>query len=92
MHVFESAIDLLSYATMQKLDGKEWRTEHLLSLAGVYQPAKRDRKKQSPSGIDTIFEGTFGCKKRLYYIWIMTVPEDLQQKAIQTVVPKKNIV
>lgn len=40
VHVFESAIDLLSYATMQKLDGKEWRTEHLLSLAGVYQPAK----------------------------------------------------
>ena len=44
MHVFESAIDLLSYATMQKLEGKEWRTEHLLSLAGVYQPDKRDKK------------------------------------------------
>ena len=40
MHLFESAIDLLSYATLQKLEGKEWRREHLLSLAGVYQPAK----------------------------------------------------
>lgn len=39
MHLFESAIDLLSYATLLKLDGKEWRREHLLSLAGVYQPA-----------------------------------------------------
>lgn len=39
VHLFESAIDLLSYATLQKLDGKEWRREHLLSLAGVYQPA-----------------------------------------------------
>ena len=42
VHLFESAIDLLSYATLQKLDGKEWRREHLLSLAGVYQPAKRN--------------------------------------------------
>ena len=40
VHLFESAIDLLSYATLQKLEGKEWRREHLLSLAGVYQPAK----------------------------------------------------
>lgn len=45
MHLFESAIDLLSYATLLKLDGKEWRREHLLSLAGVYQPAKEIEKK-----------------------------------------------
>ena len=44
MHLFESAIDLLSYATLLKLDGKEWRREHLLSLAGVYQPAKEIEK------------------------------------------------
>ena len=44
MHLFESAIDLLSYATLQKLDGKEWRREHLLSLAGVYQLAKEIEK------------------------------------------------
>ena len=59
--VFESAIDLLSYATMQKLDRKEWRTEHLLSLAGVYQPA-RDRKVKF-SSIDTIFDRAFGRKR-----------------------------
>ena len=41
VHLFESAVDLLSYATMQKLDGKKWNAEHLLSLAGVYK-AKRD--------------------------------------------------
>ena len=44
VHLFESAVDLLSYATMQKLDGKEWNSEHLLSLAGVYKP-KRDSKE-----------------------------------------------
>lgn len=41
VHLFESAIDLLSYATVLKMDGQDWRAEHLLSLAGVYQPAKK---------------------------------------------------
>ena len=51
VHVFESAIDLLSYATMQRLDGKEWQTEHLLSLAGVYQPAKEIEKSKVPAAL-----------------------------------------
>ena len=38
LHLFESAVDLLSYGTLQKLDGKNWRSESLLSLAGVYKP------------------------------------------------------
>lgn len=46
VHLFESAVDLLSYATMQKLDGKEWNSEHLLSLAGVYKH-KRDTKERT---------------------------------------------
>ena len=49
--LFESAIDLLSYATLQKLDGKEWRREHLLSLAGVYQPAKEIEKSKVPAAL-----------------------------------------
>lgn len=40
VHLFESAIDLLSYATLCKLDGGDWRQHNLLSLAGVYQPKK----------------------------------------------------
>lgn len=36
VHVFESAIDLLSYATLQLRAGKDWCEDHLLSLAGVY--------------------------------------------------------
>jgi len=36
IHVFESAIDLLSYASLLKKEGKNWRSENLLSLAGVY--------------------------------------------------------
>lgn len=41
LNLFESAVDLLSYGTMQKLDGKDWRSENLLSLAGVYKPKAR---------------------------------------------------
>ena len=36
VHVFESAIDLLSYATLLLRAGRDWHEEHLLSLAGVY--------------------------------------------------------
>ncbi len=42
IHVFESAIDLLSYATLLKMSNKDWENENLLALAGVYQPAKKD--------------------------------------------------
>lgn len=40
LHVFESAIDLLSYATLLKLHGWDWHKDHLLSLAGIYEPPK----------------------------------------------------
>ena len=43
VHVFESAIDLLSYATMQKLDGKEWRMEHIEQADAVNKKHKRKR-------------------------------------------------
>lgn len=37
VHVFESAIDLLSFATLELLEGRDWKAETLLSLAGVFQ-------------------------------------------------------
>ena len=36
LHIFECAIDLLSYATLLKNENKEWYNENLLSLGGVY--------------------------------------------------------
>ena len=42
VHLFEAAIDLLSYATYLKCEGKDYRKENLLSLSGVYQP-KNDK-------------------------------------------------
>jgi len=40
LHLFESAVDALSYATLLKMHGRDWRQTHLLSLAGVFAPAK----------------------------------------------------
>lgn len=48
VHLFESAIDLLSYATLQKMAGNDWRQEHLLSLAGVYRPGKKLKESSLP--------------------------------------------
>lgn len=46
--VFESAIDLLSYATMAQAGGLSWRSQHLLSLAGVYKPQKETQEHRLP--------------------------------------------
>ena len=35
VHLFECAIDLLSYATFEKMAGRDWRRDYLVSLAGV---------------------------------------------------------
>lgn len=50
LHVFESAIDLLSYATLVKKAGGEWKKENLMSLAGVYS-GKADRTVKVPAAL-----------------------------------------
>ena len=51
LNLFESAVDLLSYGTMQKLDGKDWRGENLLSLAGVYKPRAKIEESSLPAAL-----------------------------------------
>lgn len=48
LYLFESAIDLLSFATMAQEDRLPWRSQHLLSLAGVYQPKKNLAERRLP--------------------------------------------
>ena len=40
LHLFESAIDALSYATLLRMHGRDDRETHLLSMAGVFTPAR----------------------------------------------------
>ena len=42
LHVFEAAIDLLSYASLEYRAGRDWRKGHLLSLAGVFKTERKD--------------------------------------------------
>jgi len=53
VHLFESAIDLLSYATYLKLRGIDYKAENLLSLSGVYQPSKDAPKSEIPIALYT---------------------------------------
>ena len=48
LHVFESAIDLLSYATIMKMRTGEWRAEPMLSLGGVYAPSTNNKQTKLP--------------------------------------------
>ena len=41
LHLFEAAVDLLSYATLCELKGLEWKNKALLSLAGVYIKSRK---------------------------------------------------
>lgn len=52
MFIFEGAIDLLSYATLFKLYGQKWEDKTMLSLAGVYQPAKVLEQSKMPVAIE----------------------------------------
>ena len=42
VHLFEAAIDVLSYATLLEMHGVEWQKRSLLSLAGVFKTKRED--------------------------------------------------
>ena len=52
IHLFECAIDLLSFATLCKLEGKDWRTFNLVSLSGVYSPAEKIEESKIPIALE----------------------------------------
>ncbi|MCG9968395.1 DUF3991 and toprim domain-containing protein [Pelotomaculum terephthalicicum JT] len=51
LHLFESAIDLLSYGTLELLAGRDWRKENCLSLAGIYKPKKNIEESTPPAAL-----------------------------------------
>lgn len=62
VHLFECAIDALSYATLLKRNGMEWQLIPLLSLAGVYKakdkesvPMALERFLDEHKSIDTLY-------------------------------------
>ena len=51
LHIFEAAIDLLSFASLAERYQYDWRADHLLSLSGVYVSDKDDDYKM-PMALD----------------------------------------
>ena len=56
VHLVEAAIDLLSYATYLKCEGKDYRAANLLSLSGVYQPKKEIKESKIPIALTTFLK------------------------------------
>ena len=56
IHAFESAIDLLSYATVMKMQTGDWRAEPMVSLGGVYAPSPNKRGMKTPAALSNVLE------------------------------------
>lgn len=67
LHIFESAIDVLSYATMLKLSGGDWRADTMLSLGGVYAPATPNKDMKVPAAITERLEKG-GIKEIIFHL------------------------
>lgn len=56
LHLFECAIDLLSYATLERMSGRNWREHNLVSLAGVYAPKQKIEESTTPAALLTVLD------------------------------------
>lgn len=56
VHLFESSIDLLSFATILVLENREWRNENLLSLGGIYTSKYEPTKSKIPVALINFLE------------------------------------
>ena len=52
VHLYECAIDALSYATLIKMNGGDWKKENLVSLAGVYAPRAKIEESKVPAAVE----------------------------------------
>lgn len=56
VHLFESSIDLLSFATILNLENRNWREENLLSLGGIYTSKYDPDKSKIPLALTEFLE------------------------------------
>lgn len=53
VHCFEAAIDLLSYATLCKLQERNWRNFSLVSMGGIAAPKEKSESTSVPPALKT---------------------------------------
>ena len=63
VRLFESAIDLLSFATIELLENRNWRSKNLLSLAGIYKPFKNGDDITLPMALEQYLSNHSSIKK-----------------------------
>ena len=88
VHLFECAIDLLSYATLLKLDGKDWRQFNLVSLAGVYSPKQKIEDSKVPITLSRLLEKDKTIRRVVLHL-DNDVAGRKATKALQTILPKE---
>lgn len=62
IHIFEGAIDLLSYATLLDEQGSDFKGQSLVSLSGIYNPAKNMKDSKIPIGLMKTLEANPNVK------------------------------
>lgn len=68
LHIFESCIDLLSYATLLKIQDKEWYNQAFLSLAGVYKTNKNIDEIKLPLALNLYLNNNKNIKKIILHL------------------------
>lgn len=88
VHIFEGAIDLLSFATLLLLNNVDYENYTLVSLAGVYQPAKIIEESKIPKVIERYLINHNNVNEIILHF-----DNDIAGKnatiAFQTVIPKR---
>ncbi len=87
VHLFESAIDLLSYATLLKRKGLNWKQYNLISLSGIHQPNRRTKESKLPISLDRYLDDN--PQTEIVYLHLDNDKAGrLASRMIQTLLPK----
>ncbi|WP_368293742.1 DUF3991 domain-containing protein [Dehalobacter sp. TBBPA1] len=88
LHLFESAIDLMSYCTLEIIAGRDWRQDSCLSLAGIYKP-KQDIGESTPPTALMQYLKDFRQISELSLHLDNDAAGRIAVKTIQTILPNK---
>lgn len=85
VHLFESAIDLLSYATLLKMKNIDWKNENMISLGGVNKPSEEQEVDDKiPIAIIKFLENNSNIKQ----IYLHFDNDEIGEKASKALMEK----
>lgn len=88
VHLFEGSIDALSYATLLKRHGYDWKQFNLLSMGGIYRPKEDISQSKLPIALTQYLADHPETKKVCLHL-DNDEPGRLATQAIQTVLPSE---